>query len=182
MREGIPEYFGSRFDCTYTKEAVSGTTLVDNGKSSYVQRMLKNLDTQTKYDLFVCQLSTNDATKKLPLGEVADGTDLESFDTSTVTGAMEYIICYAQNTWQCPVVFYTGSKYDSVEYEAMVRRLEELQKKWGILILNLWDDKEFNSISEVQRSLYMNDKIHPTKAGYRDWWCPEMERQLLSNL
>ncbi len=22
--------------------------------------------------------------------------------------------------------------------------------------------------------------IHPTKAGYREWWCPEMEKQLLA--
>lgn len=28
--------------------------------------------------------------------------------------------------------------------------------------------------------LYMHDDIHPTKAGYREWWCPEMEKQLLA--
>lgn len=28
----------------------------------------------------------------------------------------------------------------------------------------------------------MNDGIHPTKAGYRDWWGPEQERQLLEYL
>lgn len=21
---------------------------------------------------------------------------------------------------------------------------------------------------------------HPTKAGYREWWCPELEKQLLA--
>ena len=28
----------------------------------------------------------------------------------------------------------------------------------------------------------MHDDIHPTKAGYRDWWGPELETQLLAFL
>ena len=26
----------------------------------------------------------------------------------------------------------------------------------------------------------MHDDIHPTMAGYREWWCPELETQLLA--
>lgn len=182
LREGIPEYFAARLGCTFTKEAVSGTTLADNGSSSYVQRLLKNVDPATPYSLVVCQLSTNDATKKLPLGQIAQGTDKDSFDTATVTGAMEFIIAYAAETWNCPVVFYTNARYNSAEYADMVRRLFELQDKWGVGVLDLWTDDDFNSITDEARSLYMNDQIHPTKAGYRDWWCPEMERQLLDYL
>ena len=182
LQQGIPEYFGARFGCGYTKEAVSGTTLVDNGRNSYVQRLLNHVDPNASYDLLVCQLSTNDATKNLPLGEISGSMDLESFDTSTVTGAMEYIICYARETWNCDVVFYTGSRYDSDAYEAMVIRVKELEEKWGIGVLDLWTGEEFNAITDEQRAFYMNDSIHPTKAGYRDWWCPEMERQLLEFL
>ena len=180
LREGIPEYFGMRLGCKVTKEAVSGTTLVDNGKSSYVQRLLNNVDASVPYKLVVCQLSTNDATKKLPLGEIKG--EGGNYDTSTVTGAMEFIISYAKKTWNCPVVFYTGSRYESAEYQAMVDRLFELQKTWGIGVLDLWTDDAFNAISDADRALYMNDPIHPTKAGYRDWWCPEMEKQLLQYL
>ena len=46
------------------KEAVSGTTLADINEGSYVSR-LKTVDKSEKVDLFICQLSTNDATKKL---------------------------------------------------------------------------------------------------------------------
>ena len=42
------------------KEAVSGTTLADMDDSSYVAR-LKRIDRTIALDLFVCQLSTNDA-------------------------------------------------------------------------------------------------------------------------
>ena len=178
MQEGIPEYFSIRLGCEVTKEAVSGTTLVDNGSGSYVQRLLNRVDPQENYSLVVVQLSTNDASRKLPLGDIADGTDLSAFDTKTTTGAMEYIIAYAREMWGCPVAFYTGSRYDSAEYAAMVTRLMELRDKWGICVLDLWTDDSFNGISDAERALYMNDRIHPTKAGYRNWWCPEMESQL----
>ena len=182
LRQGIPEYFAARFGCDYTKEAVSGTTLVDNGKNSYVQRLLNNVDANASYDLLVCQLSTNDASKEMPLGEITEDKKLDSFDTSTITGAMEFITCYAQKNWNCKVVFYTGSRYDSEAYAAMVDRVLELEEKWGIKVLDLWSSDEFNAISDDDRKLYMYDKIHPTKAGYKCWWCPEMERQLMAYL
>lgn len=178
----IAEYISARFDCETTKEAVSGTTLTDTGTNSYVQRMRTKLDPNTKYDLFICQLSTNDATKGLPLGEVSGGTQLHDFDTATITGATEYIITYAQSTWHCPVVFFTGSRYDSEAYAAMVKRLYELKDKYGIGVLDLWTSDEFNRISDADRALFMDDPIHPTKAGYRDWWGPELEKQLIELL
>ena len=182
LREGIPEYFAVRLNAEVTKEAVSGTTLTDDSDSSYVHRLLTKVDPATPYSLVVVQLSTNDASKNKPLGEVSDSRNKEDFDTHTVTGAMEYIIAYSRETWNCPVVFYTGSRYESDSYATMVDRLTELQAKWGIGVLDLWNDGAFNSISDAERQLYMYDPIHPTKAGYREWWCPEMERQLLDYL
>jgi len=179
LGNAVGEYLAKRFGFDLTKEAVSGTTLVDNGEDSYIQRMLANIDPEAHFDLFICQLSTNDATKKLPLGEISESENGEDFDTSTVTGAMEYIIWYAQNTWNCPVVFFTGSHYESEEYDAMVGRLAELKDKWGIGVLDLWTGEEFNAISDEERELYMNDEVHPTMAGYRDWWGPELEKQFL---
>lgn len=179
LREGIPEYFEQRLGCIITKEAVSGTTLTDDGKNSYVQRLLNNVDKEKHYDLLVCQLSTNDASKDMPLGEITDGTNLDAFDTQTITGAIEYIICYSQKTLGCPVVFYTNSLYVNDNYDMMVKRLSELQSKWDIGVLNLWDNESFNDISSSDRVLYMYDEIHPTKAGYFKWWCPELEHQLL---
>ena len=182
MESAVGEFLAARFGANLTKEAVSGTTLVDTGKNSYVQRLQNNLPKDAQFDLFICQLSTNDATSKRPLGEISESKELADFDTTTVAGALEFIICYAKQTWDCPVVFFTGSHYDSDAYDAMVNLLLELEDKWGICVLDLWTDEAFNAISDENRSLYMSDKIHPTKAGYRDWWGPEMERQLLDFL
>ncbi len=170
------------------KEAKSGTTLVDKNSilallafgngDSYVHR-LKTIDPATSLDCVVVQLSTNDATMKLPLGEISKSKDLSTFDTQTVTGAMEYVIRYSLDTWHCPVAFYTGSRYDSAPYQAMVERLHELQDKWGIGVIDLYTDEAFNAITLEQYSLYMFDPIHPTKAGYVEWWMPKMEEELI---
>lgn len=80
------------------------------------------------------------------------------------------------------MAFYTNARYASVPYEAMVRRVYELKEKWNFEVLDLWSDNRFNDIGKKDRHLYMNDSIHPTKAGYREWWCPELERQLSHRL
>lgn len=171
------DYIAARNGCSVTKEAVSGTTLVDAGIDSYISR-LKTLDASQPADLFVCQLSTNDATQGKPLGELGPSKERDSFDTRTVAGAVEYIISYARETWDCPVVFYTNPKYDSEGYAAMVELLGRIADKWDISVIDLWNDAAFNAISAEQRRLYMADSIHPTQAGYLEWWTPAMEQAL----
>lgn len=162
---------------TAVKEAVSGTTLVDVKSNSYVSR-LKKIDKNINADAFVCQLSTNDATKEMPLGEISDSFNIKYFDTQTVAGAIEYIIAYAKETWNCPVVFYTQAKYDSGHYAKMVDILLKIQEKWSITVIDLWNNDEINSITDEQRKIYLVDHIHPTKAGYKEWWLPEFRKCL----
>lgn len=159
------------------KEAVSGTTLVDVKDNSYVSRM-KTIDKNIKADAFVCQLSTNDATKEMPLGEISTSFDINDFDTQTIAGAIEYIIAYAKTTWNCPVVFYTQAKYDSDHYAKMVNLLLEIQQKWDITVIDFWNDAEINNITEDQRKIYLIDNIHPTKVGYKEWWLPKIQETL----
>lgn len=171
------DYIAVRNDCRIIKEAVPGTTLVESGLNSYITR-LKKVDGNITADLFVCQLSTNDASQKKTLGSISDSYELEAFDTSTIAGAVEYIIAYAKETWGCLVVFYTNPIYGSTEYAAMVELLQGISEKWEIDVIDMWNDAAFNSITEEQRALYMADTIHPTQAGYLKWWTPYMEKIL----
>ena len=134
------------------------------------------------HDAFICQLSTNDASNAIPLGEISSSRNLEDFDTKTVLGALEYIIVYADTTWHCPVVFYTGTQYDSPAYGKMVEQLLKLQEKYEIGVIDLWNDAEMNQVSEEDYKLYMFDGIHPTQAGYLNWWIPKMEAYLYDYL
>ena len=176
MQISFVEYIAKRNNTTYTKETVSGTTLVAGGRNSYIARM-ERMDRAEDFDLFVCQLSTNDATQKKPLGE-PKGANADAYDTKTVCGAIEYIIAYAQKTWDCPVVFYTNAYYESEFYADMVQALHEIAELHEIGVIDLYTDAQFNAVSAEQYELYMADAIHPTKAGYLEWWTPKMEEYL----
>lgn len=178
--ESFVEYLEKEDGIIPIKEAVSGTTLADINRNSYISR-LKKLNTDIKADAFICQLSTNDATKNIPLGTITYDFIIDNFDTHSVAGAIEYIIAYANEHFSCPIIFYTQAKYESENYEKMVRLLFEIQKKWDITIIDLWTDENFNNISDEQKKLFLTDKIHPTKAGYKEWWLPEF-RKCLYNL
>lgn len=60
----------------------------------------------------------------------------------------------------------------------MVEALLQLQEKWGITVIDLWNDPEMNAVSEEDYALYMNDSIHPTQAGYLTWWTPKFQQCL----
>lgn len=178
MDTSFVEFLAAKDGVIPVKEAVSGTTLVTMDDTSYIPRM-ETIDPNIEADAFVCQLSTNDATQGIPLGTVSDSFDRSSFDVNTVAGAIEYIISYARDTWDCPVVFYTGTKYDSPEYGQMVDLLLEIQEKWGISVIDLWNNEELNQIDDETSKLYMPiDGIHPSRAGYLLWWLPEFESHL----
>ena len=155
----------------FAKEAVSGTTLIDNGSNSYVQR-LKKLNFSEKPDFLVVQLSTNDFSQNRPLGYVQGGTSSSSFDTTTVSGAIQYIIAYAKE--QCPtvkVVFYTGAVRDGWGYKSAYENyingdFKTICEKWNIEPLDIFHTK-YKSYS-----FYMNDDIHPTVEGYAAGWTP----------
>lgn len=181
--ESMVDFVAKRNGCQCIKEAVSGTTLMDNGETSYVQRLdayLASGDRAEHLDAFICQLSTNDIKYPDSFGTVT-GTDqrsAEDFDRTTTFGAVEYIIVKARETWDCPVVFYTNSNFHNENYETMLELLDQVAAKWDIEVIDLYRDEAFNDISEDDLDLYMSDTTHPTKAGYRDWWTPKFEEKL----
>lgn len=142
------------------KEAVSGTTLADTMDKSYVSR-LKKFDKSTHIDLLVCQLSTNDTDRN----KVPNPQDTEK--------AIRFIIEYVNETFGCPIVFYTGTYFNDWRYEKQVELLKNLQREYDFHILNFWDDPEMQAVSEADYKRYMQDGVHPTLLGYSEWWTPK---------
>lgn len=174
------EMIDERHGCTCVKLAVSGTTLVENGNLSYVTRLKNESSKHPVCDHLIVQLSTNDASGGLPLGTMTDSKDINSFDTSTVIGAIEYIIAYAKDKWNCKVSFYTGTKYNSTNYKNMVDALLQIKEKWDIGVLDLYYDPEMIAVSPSDYMKYMNDPIHPNLVGYEEWWLPKFEEFLIA--
>lgn len=174
----MADYIAEEFDCTVVKWAVSGTTLVTSNANSYVERMEKEMRRQKKCDHLIVQLSTNDASQNKPLGTISNSMNKEDFDTNTIIGAIEYIIASAKEKWGCEVSFYTGTKYDSAAYYNMVNALLDIQEKWGIGVIDLYNDPEMNAVSDRDYARYMSDPIHPSKLGYKLWWGPKFAEHL----
>ncbi len=206
--QAVPDYIAAHNGAVCVKEAVSGTTLIDKPfqqwfqcYDSYITR-LKNstaFDPNAAVDAFICQISTNDVKKAniAQMGAVtaADVTDMAAFDLQTTLGAMEYIIAYVEKTWNCPVVFYSGAYFggsgrtackdpSGSDYAALVQKTFALADKWNgidgyeVHVIDLFNDRSFNSISDADYRLYMNDPLHPRKAGYLEWWTPAVEAAL----
>lgn len=160
------------------KYAISATTLVNEKEDSYVSRM-KLISKDETPDLFVVQLSTNDATTGKPMGEVTDSTDPTDFDDTTIAGAIETIISYVQETFGCPVVFYTGTYAEKENYEEMVDLLLKIQEKWGIGVVDMFHNEEMTAVYGTELyNEYMHDEVHPFRKGYVEWWTPVIEEYL----
>lgn len=186
LEEAFPDFLAAKDGCISIKEAVSGTSLADreemsSGKPSYSVRLdeyLKSDNRVEKVDLFVCQLSTNDLKKPEYFGEVTanDVFDRSAFDRTTSFGALEYILSVVKETWNCPVLIYTSNNIKNEKYAQMVTTAHQVADKWdNVTILDLYNDKEFNTITKDQEILYLTDFTHPTKAGYLLWWLPKFE-------
>ncbi|MCI9032275.1 MAG: SGNH/GDSL hydrolase family protein [Clostridia bacterium] len=206
----VADYIAARNGSTCIKEAVSGTTLIDEpykkfftSYDSYITRLktTEAFDRTKKIDAFFCQISTNDAKEEFKdkRGAVTgtDVTDKESFDVKTTVGAMEYIVAYVRETWNCPVYFFSNARFDDTgerksknpkgsEYASVVKAAYEVAEKWNavgadVRIIDLFNDEEFNDISGEDYDFYMHDPVHPYKAGYLKWWTPAFEKILFED-
>ena len=149
-------------NCDVAKSAISGTTLTDIGledDGNYIYRLENDFDKNAKPEHLIVQLSTNDVTKLRKVGELSESK-------STVIGAIEYIVAYAKQTWNCDVSFYTNPKYNNALYEEVINRLYLVQEKWNIGIIDFYNYVEMTPLDDETLSSYMADAIHPNAIGY----------------
>ena len=154
--QSMADFIAKRSGCTSVKEAVSGTTLLNDGLTqntgakSYVNRLITStaFDKEEEIDAFVCQISTNDCTNDRlnKRGRITpdDYIELDDFNVATSLGAVEYIIAYVMETWGCPVYFYSGSYFSDgsnkaqrqnnnplgSEYAKFIGQVQQIADKW----------------------------------------------------
>ena len=115
-------------------------------------------------------------------GRVSRCFRAEDFDLATTVGGIEAVLATVREKWNCPILFYTAARYDNPRYHKLVNLLVDLQEKWGFALLDLWHDSAFNDLTAEERALYMNDPVHPTRAGYLLWWLPQFEEAIKNAL
>lgn len=178
-----------------TKEAVPGTTLSTAHPNSYVERLERLPDAAP--DVLIVQLSTNDAARPdVTLGQPHD------IEPVTASGALATIVARGRERWGAglPILVFTGSRFSPKHparrrYEDLVALARALADREGVALLDLYHatlrlpDGEAaalasftNDVPAAQRRLFLADDIHPTRAGYRDWWTPAFVEALTALL
>lgn len=173
--EAMAEFLAAKTGCISVKEAVSGTTIFDDGgngntgSKSYTRRLVSgdNFDKEAEVDAFICQISTNDAISYRlgKRGAIDETGEIYShiFDRSTTIGGVEFIIAYVTETWGCPVYFYSGSYFgdtgsgtrtngdpSGTNYGKLVEDVKEVVAKWQDLgydvgVIDMFNDEDFNA-------------------------------------
>lgn len=182
--EAVADYLQKQDGLIAIKEAVSGTTLRQEHWEdlSYVSRLLRYETTpeQNSLDAVIIQLSTNDAWDPKRLG-----IPLERASSETTFGAIEVLIQEVRRHFSCPLYFYTGAYYDLFNggvYRQMVDGVHVIAQKYGVGVIDLYSDPDFNARGKERYAYWMSDPIHPFRSGYRAWWTPYFRAFLLQNL
>lgn len=159
------------------KSAVSGTTLAGDSPDGYLARLTEDFS-DPSYDIFVCQLSTNDNRHGKELGQVTANDQRQGFDLDTTLGAIEEICRQVRHRFGCPLVFYTCLQNDPQgKYEDLIKQLRRLQAKWDFAIIDLFHNEGL-LVSTAAHPNAMFDDVHPTQEGYLKIWLPVFEAGL----
>ncbi|MCG3399155.1 SGNH/GDSL hydrolase family protein [Staphylococcus massiliensis] len=180
--QSFVEYLREEYGVNTHKSAKSGTTLSGNVASrygkSYVMRLRDDFKDVKHLDAFVCQLSTNDGRFDRHLGEIIESKHIQDFDVETTIGAIEYIIAYIYNRWDCKLVFCTCLRQSDPYYEYLIETLYRLSDKWGFDIIDIKHHKRANKMAKKDKTM-MADDAHPTFKGYRYIYTPIFVKYLL---
>ncbi len=129
----------------------------------------------TKFDIIVMHGGVNDARHNRPVGTLSEGTDeatLEKNQTS-YAGGLEWIFYNVSKTNTDAKLFFianhrldghaTGKAKDMSEYFNIAKAACE---KWGIIFIDLYNNKELNDKLETTTTKYLPDTLHLNAAGY----------------
>lgn len=172
------DYLAAKDGVVTTKSAISGTTLAGLTEDGYLRRLYHDFKTDKNFDLFVCQLSTNDYKVGKKLGKITPTEQRQDFDRETTLGAIEEVACYVSTELHTPLVFYTCPQKEPVkQYQELVHLLKQLQEKWHFKIIDLFNNSAVMAATKAHPNA-MFDNIHPTREGYLKIWLPVFEQEL----
>jgi len=153
---------------------ITPITSVDSSRWVSTQVDLSSAD-HPDADYVIFEGGTNDADTLGTGGLGAISSDYATFDTSTFTGALESLLLKIMTSYpQAKVGYIVAQKMGNAPYtsaESMRRqyfdRAVEVCKKWGIPVLDLWNNNPLNPALTYHAQNYYTDKQHLTLAGYQ---------------
>ena len=129
----------------------------------------------TKFDVIVMHGGVNDARHLRPVGALSEGTDEATLkkNQSSYAGGLEWIFYNVSKTNTDAKLFFIanhrldghdkGKAKDMSEYFNIAKAACE---KWGIIFIDLYNNKELNDKLETTTTKYLPDTLHLNGAGY----------------
>ncbi len=131
--------------------------------------------TNEKFDIIVMHGGVNDARHGRPVGTLSQGTDeatLKKNQTSYV-GGLEWIFYNVKKTnTEAKLFFIANHRLDghdkghAKDMSAYFNAAKEACEKWGIIFIDLYNNKELNDKLETTTTKYLPDTLHLNSAGY----------------
>ena len=198
---GYAQLIADATGCIFENRAISGGILasaVPEGATLPTRRVVSDISNMAAdADLICIEGGVNDFWLKVPLGVVVDyphdaltysGPNPydTTYDTTTILGALESIFYQATRRWiGKPIVFIIthkitttlipGSDY-AYNYYQVVEGMKKCCEKWAIPYYNAFEESGFCAYNAVQKSnfTYNADGCHPNKAGYENYYVPQL--------
>lgn len=129
----------------------------------------------TKFDIIVMHGGVNDARHNRPVGTLSEGKDeatLKKNQTSYV-GGLEWIFYNVSKTnTEAKLFFIANHRLDghatgqAKDMSAYFNAAKQACEKWGIIFIDLYNNKELNDKLETTTTKYLPDTLHLNAAGY----------------
>ena len=128
-----------------------------------------------KFDIIVMHGGVNDARHLRPVGALSEGKDEATLKKNqpNYAGGLEWIFYNVSKTNPDAKLFFianhrldghaTGKAKDMSEYFNIAKAACE---KWGIIFIDLYNNKELNDKLETTTTKYLPDTLHLNAAGY----------------
>lgn len=184
---GIPDIISNMYKCSFKNYAKGGATIcvVDDNTNNVVNQFNTLSNDISRADIILVNGLANDAYNLTTIGTITEGYD-EIFDTHTFCGAFEWII-------KTLVTKYNKSSHIYIRVHKMKSRTVQAQetygnlaiqicKKWGIPIVDLYEDCSLNTWipSLCLKYTYdsygtgLGDGTHPNELGYKHYYIPRI--------
>lgn len=166
---------GIKYGMNWINDSHGGANLAEykDGHAKTIVEQIK-LFGDRNFDYVIIQGGVNDVMNKMPLGTYGTSYDINSFDDTTFTGALETAFAYASEKWPNAHIGYIvtfqnrradGSKENTDPYYTAARAICQ---KWNVPYLDLNGEtvKKALKVDVSDDTAYISDGIHPTAAGY----------------
>ncbi len=127
------------------------------------------------FDVVVMHGGVNDARYEREIGEISDSTDsaVLKANIDTFAGGLQYLFENVTKTYPNADLFYIAnhhldghSKGYADDMSAYFAKAKVLCEKYGIHLINLYDNEELNETLNPLSTTYLEDTLHPNAAAY----------------